>query len=140
MAVEDKMHKELVFPKGLFGFEQYTEFVLYESEYQPFYWLQSKTNESLAFLVVDPFLICTDYELDVDDNLLKDIEVSSPTDVFVLGIMTVPSDDSPVTINLQGPLIVNKLNNKCLQVVVSDPKWGTKHDILQEMKKRGTIC
>ena len=70
----------------------------------------------------------------------KDIEVSSPTDVFVLGIVTVPSDDSPVTINLQGPLIVNKLNNKCLQVVVSDPKWGTKHDILQEMKKRGTIC
>lgn len=137
---DDHNKQNLSFPRGLFGFEEYTDFELFESEYEPFFWLQSKQNSSLAFLVVDPFLICTEYELDVDDKILSDIGVKSPSDVFVLSIVTVPSDGSPVTVNLQGPLIVNKMNSKCLQIVLSDPAWGTKHDILAEMKKRGKIC
>lgn len=139
--METKTEKqELIFPEGLYGFEEYKDFLLFESEYEPFFWLKSKENNSLAFLVVDPFIICTEYELDVDDKMLSKIGVTSPADVFVLSIVTVPSDGSPVTANLQGPLIVNKLNNKCMQIVLSDPTWGTKHDILAEMKKRGKIC
>lgn len=138
---KNKVEKQtLFFPNGLFGFEQYTEFVLFESDYEPFFWLQSTQASSLEFLVVDPFLICNEYELDVDDRVLSEIGVTSAADVFVLSIVTVPADGSPVTANLQGPLIVNKVNNKCLQIVLTDPNWGTKHDILEEMKKRGKIC
>lgn len=132
--------QRLFFPDGLFGFEEYTDFDFFESEYAPFFWLQSARDSSLAFLVVDPFLICTEYELDVDDSMLSKIDVGSPADVFVLAIVTVPSDGSPVTVNLQGPLVVNKANGKSLQIVLSDPAWGTKHDILAEMKKRGKLC
>ncbi|AEE17274.1 flagellar assembly protein FliW [Treponema brennaborense] len=132
--------QNLSFPAGLFGFESYTEFVLFESEYKPFFWLQSVQDKSLAFLVVDPFLICSEYELDVDDKTLAEIGVKSPSDVFVLAIVTVPPNGTPVTVNLQGPLIVNKRNKNCLQVILSDPQWGTKHDILAEMKKRGNLC
>ena len=130
----------LTFPEGLFGFEEDKEFVLFDSEYKPFLWLQSTENKALAFLVVDPFLICNEYELDIDDKVLGTISVESPSDVFVLTIVTIPSSGNPVTVNLQGPLIVNKKNNKCLQVISSDPQWGTKHDILAEMKKRGKLC
>lgn len=138
ITVDDS--QKLTFPEGLFGFEQFTEYVLFESEYEPFLWLQSTEKTALAFLVVDPFLICDDYELDVDDRVLSRIQVSSPSDVFVLAIITVPAEGNPVTLNLQGPVIVNKKNNQCLQVVISDPRWGTKHDILEEMKKRGNLC
>lgn len=138
ITVDEK--QKLMFPEGLFGFEQFTEYVLFESEYEPFFWLQSTEKASLAFLVVDPFLICNDYELDVDDKVLSWIDVSSPSDVFVLAILTVPPEGKPVTMNLQGPIIVNKKNNKCLQVVIADPRWGTKHDIIEEMKKRGNLC
>ncbi len=138
ITVDEK--QRLNFPEGLFGFEDFTDYVLFESEYEPFLWLQSTEKKALAFLVVDPFLICDDYELDVDDRVLSRIDVSSPSDVFVLAILTVPAEGNPVTMNLQGPLIVNKRNNKCLQVVIADPKWGTKHDLLAEMKKRGNLC
>ena len=137
-TVDEK--QRLSFPEGLFGFEQFTDYVLFESEYDPFLWLQSTEKKALAFLVVDPFLICGDYELDVDDKVLSKIDVSSPADVFVLAILTVPAEGNPITMNLQGPIIVNKQNNKCLQVVISDPKWGIKHDLLAEMKKRGNLC
>ena len=138
ITVDDKQRLE--FPEGLFGFEGYTEFVIFDAEYKPFIWLQSTQDKSLAFLVVDPFLICSDYELDIDDKLLAKIGIESPTDVFVLTIVTIPASGTPVTVNLRGPLIINKKNNKCLQVVTSYPKWSTKHDILAEMHKRGNLC
>jgi len=138
--MDENINQSLVFPKGLFGFENYTQFKLFESEYEPFLWLQSTEKKDLEFLVVDPFLICSDYEIDIDDAVLSEIDVLSPADVFVLAIMTVPADGSPVTANLQGPIVVNKKNNKCIQVVLTDPKWRTKHNILEEMKKREEIC
>ena len=85
ITVDDKQRLE--FPEGLFGFEGYTEFVIFDAEYKPFIWLQSTQDKSLAFLVVDPFLICSDYELDIDDKLLAKIGIESPTDVFVLFLL-----------------------------------------------------
>ncbi|MGL4986284.1 MAG: flagellar assembly protein FliW [Treponemataceae bacterium] len=133
--------KQLIdFPCGLFGFEQMTEFALIESEHQPFLWLQSVQESGLAFLIMDPFLFCADYELDVDDEFLQKIEITNPADILVLSILTVPSDGSGITANLQGPVIINKKNNKGLQVVVNDPRWQTKYNLFDEMKKRGGSC
>ena len=46
----------LHFPRGLYGFENHTDFILSESEYKPFMWLQSSSEKSLSFLKVDHFL------------------------------------------------------------------------------------
>ena len=99
------------FPNGLFGFESYTKFSLIEAEYKPFYWLQSEQDKTLSFLVVDPFIFFDDYELDIDDNSLKSIEVKTPADVVVLTIITIPGNNGKITANLQGPLVINKTNN-----------------------------
>src|SRR5574344_480908 len=47
-------------PEGLFGFEDYKKYAIIESEYKPFIWLQSVDDENLAFLMVDPFIVCGD--------------------------------------------------------------------------------
>lgn len=127
----------LDFPKGLFGFEDYHKYALIEAEYEPFFWLQSLDEKSLAFLLVDPFLIVNDYELDIDDKMLGDIGISSPTDVFVWSVVTVPADGGPVTANLQGPLVVNRKTQQALQVILSDSKWTTKHNIIKALQGRG---
>ncbi len=127
----------LDFPKGLFGFEEYHKYALIEAEYEPFFWLQSLDEKSLAFLLVDPFLIVNDYELDIDDKMLGDIGISSPTDVFVWSVVTVPADGGPVTANLQGPLVVNRKTQQALQVILSDSKWTTKHNIIKALQERG---
>lgn len=127
----------LDFPKGLFGFEEYHKYALIEAEYEPFFWLQSLDEKSLAFLLVDPFLIVNDYELDIDDKMLSDIGISSPTDVFVWSVVTVPADGGPVTANLQGPLVVNRKTQQALQVILSDSEWTTKHNIIKALQGRG---
>jgi flagellar assembly factor FliW len=123
-------------PDGLFGFEEYKKYAVLESEFSPFFWLQSLDDEKLAFLIVDPFVICTDYEADIDDESLAKIGVESPEDVIVMAIVTVPSDGSHITANLQGPVVINKKNNRCKQIILSDNRWTTKHDIIDALKKR----
>ena len=83
-------------------------------------------------------MICDDYEVDVDDRTLEQIEITSAADVVVMAIVTVPGDGSPVTANLQGPIIINKKNQQCMQVVLNDSKWTTKHNIIEALKKRGS--
>ena len=56
VSVEEK--QLLKFPEGIMGFEEFHNYALIESEYEPFIWLQSVDNKNLAFLLVDPFLIC----------------------------------------------------------------------------------
>ena len=95
-------------PLGLFGFEQYTDFALLESEYPPFVWLQSLQDKDLAFLLIDPFEIIPDYEADIDDKELAKIGITDPADVMLMTIVTVPRDGSPITANFQGPIVINK--------------------------------
>lgn len=133
--------QKLTIPQGLFGFEQYTEYALLPSGYDPFFWLQSLEDEGLAFLVVDPFLLRSDYEADVDDASLSAIGVSSPSEVIVMVVVTLPRDGGDITMNLQGPLVINNRNGMCAQVILSDPRWKTKQPIiLPSEEKRGVTC
>ncbi|MBQ0003868.1 MAG: flagellar assembly protein FliW [Treponema sp.] len=128
------------FPEGLFGFELYHNYAVYESEYSPFMWMQSLDDQNLAFLIVDPFLIVNDYELDVDDKSLAKIGINSPADVYVMAIVTIPRDNTPVTANLQGPIVINKNTNQCLQVILNSNKWTTKHDIVKALQEKESVC
>lgn len=135
MGVKEVDSSQIVtFPDGLFGFEDFKKYAVIDSEYEPFIWLQSVDNEKLAFLIVDPFIICSNYEADIDDESLKKINVKSPEDVIVMAIVTVPSDGSHITANLQGPIVINKKNNLCEQVILSDNRWTTKQDIIEALK------
>ena len=131
---EDKL---LTIPEGLFGFEQFTKYAIVESEYDPFLWLQSIEDSNLAFLIVDPFLICGDYETDIDDEMLKKIGITKPEDIIIMTIVTVPGDGSPITANFQGPLVINKANKQCMQVVFNDNRWTTKVNIIETLNKKG---
>ena len=73
---------------------------------------------------------------DIDDKELEIIGITDPADVMVMSIVTVPRDGGPVTANLQGPLIINRRNRKCMQAILNDTKWTTKHNIIEALKKK----
>lgn len=135
LLVQADEKQKITLPQGLFGFENMHNFVLLDCEYKPFYWMQSLDNKDLAFLIVDPFLFFSDYEIDADDKTLSSIDLTNPEDVKIMCIVTVPADNSGVTANLQGPLIINKANNKCMQIILTDERWQTKHNLLEQVKQ-----
>ena len=69
--IEISEDRILTIPEGLFGFEQYTKYALVDCDLEPFIWLQSCEDPNLCFLIVDPFLICSEYEADIDDESLS---------------------------------------------------------------------
>jgi len=129
--------QKVSFPAGLFGFESIKDYVLIDAERQPFYWLQSLEAEHIAFITINPFLFRPDYELDIEDDLLKDIGITKAEDALIFSIVTIPPE-GPMTANLQGPLIINRETRIGKQGILSDPRWKTKHDILEELKLAGT--
>jgi flagellar assembly factor FliW len=125
--------QRITFPQGLFGFESLKEYMLLDADRQPFYWLQSVDSAGIAFIIINPFLFRPDYELDVDNEELKDIGITSPEKALIFSIVTVPANGGPMTANLQGPLIINRDERRGKQAILADSRWKTKHDILAEL-------
>jgi flagellar assembly factor FliW len=126
--------QKVVFPNGLLGFETLKEYVLLDAEQQPYYWLQSVDTEQVAFILINPFLFRPDYEANIDNEELKSVDISDPCKALIFSIVTIPSDGGPITANLQGPLVINRETRKGLQVVLTDARWKTKHDIKAELE------
>jgi flagellar assembly factor FliW len=134
IEVDEK--QKVVFPGGLYGFEDVNEYVLLDAEHQPFYWLQSVNDKDIAFVLINPFIFRYDYEVNVPNEELEEIGINSPNKALIFVIVTVPSD-GPMTANLQGPLVINRDNMTGRQAVLSDIRWKTKHDIIAEMNQAG---
>jgi flagellar assembly factor FliW len=130
--IEVDERQKIHFPKGLFGFEGIKDYLLLDADRQPFYWLQAREVEQLAFILINPFLFRPDYELNIDDEELKAIGITSVDKALVFSVVTMLSD-SPMTANLQGPLVINRDTHVGLQAILSDSRWKTKHDVMAEL-------
>lgn len=125
--------QKILFAGGLFGFEALKEYVLLDSERQPFYWLQSLDVEQVAFVLVNPFLFRPDYEVNISNEELAEIGLHSPDQALIFSIITIPSDGGHMTANLQGPLVINRDTREGKQAILTDGRWKIKHDIIAEM-------
>lgn len=132
-VIEADDHQRISFPHGILGFESFRDYVLLDAERQPFYWLQSMDVEQIAFVLINPFLFRPDYEMNIDNEELLTVGITDPGKALIFSIVTVPGDGSPLTANLQGPLVINRDSRLGVQAVLTDPRWKTKHDILAEL-------
>jgi flagellar assembly factor FliW len=86
------------------------------------FYLQSTTDEDLAFMCVDPFWAIEGYEVDFDEKALG---IESPADALVLAIITL-AEGSATTANLKAPIVVNTNTRVATQIVLDDPRWTTR--------------
>jgi len=126
-------HQRIAFPQGLLGFESFRDYVLLDAERQPFYWLQSLDVEQIAFILINPFLFRPDFEMNIDNEELLPVGITDPGKALIFSIVTIPLDGSPMTANLQGPLVINRDSRLGIQAVLTDSRWKTKHDIIAEL-------
>jgi flagellar assembly factor FliW len=140
IEIEDK--QLVTFPRGLFGFEDLRNFALLDAAQQPFYWLQSRDRVEVAFVLMDPLFFRPDYTPDVDPGELEEIGVTAQGEALVFSIVTIPENSSQMTANLQGPLIINPRTHVGRQSISSNPRWGVRHVILDELAKarQGASC
>jgi flagellar assembly factor FliW len=116
-------------PLGLLGFERIKTYSLItRTDQAPFHWLSVPDGDDLAFLVVPPCLVLPDYALDMSDDDADYLEIRNPNDALVFNIVTLKPDGSG-TVNLKGPIVINRHTMIGMQVVLSQSNYAIKHPI-----------
>ena len=139
VSIEDD--KIIEFKGGIIGFPDLTKFALIYDEEKGvtagIRWLQSLQEPAFAMPVMDPLVVCPDYNPEVEDELLKELGDLTPDNLLVLVTVTVPSDLKAMTVNLKGPIVINSLTRKACQVIVDGDGYAVKfpvYEILQAGK------
>lgn len=128
--VEVDPDRLIMFDGGLLGFPKQREYALIQTgEGSGFYWLQSVCTPDLAFVVCDPRLFVADYQVPVKLEDLECTELTDPDNAQVFIIVNKVGD--LLTGNLQGPLVVNVLNRRGRQLVLSDKRYSTRHPLMR---------
>ncbi len=120
----------IVFDDGILGFPRQHEYALIQTgQGSGFYWLQSVDTPDLAFVVCDPRLFVADYQVPAKFEELQCIGLTQPDQAQVFIIVNKVSD--LLTGNLQGPIVVNTLNRRARQLVLSDKRYSTRHPLMR---------
>ena len=129
--------KQIVnFPEGLFAFEDFKKYAIVTKPDSMFSWLQSLDDVNLAFLVIDPTEIVSDYEPRVASELLTTIEATEVKALKMLSILTIPENQpEKMTMNLQGPLLINAEKAVGAQVVSADDRHLVKTPVFELLQK-----
>ena len=110
---------ELFFEHGLIGLEDCKRWVvLTDSENHALGWLQSIENAHIAFGVVSPRRFVPDYQLHVDRDDLRVLELDNSRDAEV--VVVASRQEAGLTLNLRAPLIINVEKRRGCQVVSKD--------------------
>ncbi len=125
------------FPEGILGFDEVRKFVLLDThdENSPLKWLQAYEEPDLAFVVIRPIDFMREYELVVSMNDIEAVGADTAEHLIVFAIVTIPSNPSDMTANLQGPLIINPDKRLGRQAISLSDRYGVRHKILEEMKR-----
>jgi flagellar assembly factor FliW len=120
----------ITFPSGLLGFPACRNFVLISSAREGMYWLQSTEHSPLAFLLVDPFIACEEFVVDVGPGDLADVGANEASQIAILAIVTLSSaEQGGCTVNLQGPLAFNLEKKQAKQIAVANSDFGVRYPI-----------
>jgi flagellar assembly factor FliW len=135
MKLRTKYHGEIEinekdiyhFKYGIPGFFDEKQFVLLTLEDTPFVILQSVRTPALGFAMIDPFIYFIDYDFELDEHSVEQLQLSSGKEVAVYVILTVADPFENTTANLQAPIVLNYEKKLGKQVILTNTPYKTKH-------------
>ncbi len=136
--IEVSDDKIITFESGIIGFPEMKHFTLLHDEEKGtdvgIRFLQSIEEPGFAMPVMDPLVVMADYNPEVDDQLLLSVGQLSQDNILVLVTATIPSNIKEISVNLQGPIVINVDERKACQIIVEGERYAVKYpiyDILQ---------
>jgi len=114
-------------PFGLLGFEHVKQYVLLANPAEePFMWFQMLDDAKRAFLVAPPSRVAPDYQPDISDDEVDFLDLADPADAFLLNIVTLHGDGQ-ATVNLRGPVVINRRTLIGKQVILNNAAQYSLH-------------
>jgi flagellar assembly factor FliW len=120
----------LTFDDGMPGFPGRQRFsIVSQPGLEPFLTLESIDAGGPSFVVVPPAAVIEDYEVPVDNDTAGALGIAEPDDAFMLAIVAVGGPEGGHTVNLLGPIVVNRHSGQARQVVLVDSDYPLRHPL-----------
>ena len=125
--IEIEENRIFNFTMPIIGFNEQSKFVLIDLNKDKFFkWLQSVEEPSLAFPVVSVFSLGVEYSIDLSDNVVEKLGITSIEDLLVMNIASIPQENPQgTTLNLLAPLVFNLENQLAGQIILT----GSGYDV-----------
>lgn len=126
---------QLELPHGIIGFAQYKRAeLLYLPDHLPFLWMKlHSATDDLHFIVIEPGGIVPGYEPEIFDLDAEALDLRDPAEAMILNVVTLKRQH-PVeaTVNLIGPLVVNRRTRIGRQLVISNySRYSANHALVE---------
>lgn len=143
MKIETKYHgvqdineeAMLNFDSGIPGFPEEKKFVLLPLDESTLLVMQSVTTPQIGFVVADPFAFFPYYDFKLSESTVEQLALEQPEDAVVYTILTVQDPFEHTTANLQAPVVINRMNNKAKQVILTELNYKTRHPLFGQKVK-----
>lgn len=116
-------------PEGLVGFRSSTLFIEWpDPEVAGLTWLQSVSAPEVAFAVVPPPLVVPDYKVDIRSGDLAALELEDERSALLYVILN-RGENGGLTVNLQGPLVINPARRLARQLVLTSSRFAVRYPL-----------
>ncbi len=107
------------------GFEEYSEYALQNifDDSSPFRILAC-LQDRIAFLVVNPFVVKEDYNLEIDDAVVARLGLTADVIQHVAVLCVARKEIDSYRVNLRAPLIINTVEGRFQQVILQNEAYG----------------
>lgn len=130
----------LTLPEGILGFEDCKRYIILDhfDKESPFKWFQSTDDPSLAFVITDPLLFVPEYRAKVSKEEIKNIKLADASKAVIVVIVNIKRDHSEITVNLQGPIVINPEKKLAKQIIIRESDYSVRHVIFSKTHN-GTV-
>jgi|SRR6478735_7389917 flagellar assembly factor FliW len=119
---------EVNFPAGLPGFPNAHRFEIapWGPAGSPFLMLTSSDDPEVGFVVVPPWVFYPDYEFELDNGTSERLKLQAAEDAVVFAVVTLRDIPADSTMNLLGPIVVNRHTHEAAQVVLPSAGYSVR--------------
>ncbi len=129
------------FKEGIFAFEDVAQFVILKKDgNSPIMRLQAVEAEDPRFVILDPYVVMSDYCPNVTQDTLYKLGAKDISELRFFVIAVIPKNIHQTTVNLRSPVVINFDTQLGLQVILDDCDYPLRHPIFAEGGKAEPVC
>ena len=133
-AIDVPENAVITFTQPILGFQEHRRFVLLPGPGHFLKWLQSTDSGELAFILMDPRSVVSDYAIKLTVHDLTELGASDATEIEVYTLVVVPRDPAKVRTNLKAPIVLNPKQRLAKQIVLENSDYPVQFYLVEAQK------
>lgn len=114
----------ITFPNGIYGFEDTKKYVMLKNpENKWMMYLQSAENEDPRFILLDPYMLFSDYNPQLPEDSCNLLNASDMSELSFFVIAVVPENIKNMTVNLKSPVVINFNRKLGAQIILENKDY-----------------